>query len=364
MGVPLLNRFEINTSGRYDDYSDFGDTFNPKVGFMWKPFDETLMIRGSYSTSFTAPGFGDLYTTSSESYPELRSPYRLAKYQEAVANNDQAGMDTYSNYFEQIRTFYSGNPDLKPTEAENYTADIVYTPPFVKTLTLTADYFRIEQENVPGAVDQYILDANYAGGGPLNPSAPYADLVVFDAPTETYTTLYAPTLNLSQRLIEGIDWSATHQYATDNLGMFTTTVAGTYYLTYEQENIPGEGMKDRLGDFVGPSQGFGLGSLPRLKLIGSLFWAKGNFEFGVTGNYIGSYQDDVASGFDREISDWLTFDLQASYKMPWDVKLTAGCINITDEIPPLVQGAFADNYDRDTHDLRGRFWYIQANKKF
>jgi hypothetical protein len=33
-------------------------------------------------------------------------------------------------------------------------------------------------------------------------------------------------------------------------------------------------------------------------------------------------------------------------------------------MPPLVQGAFADNYDRDTHDLRGRFWYVQASKKF
>lgn len=364
MDIPALYRFEVNHSGRYESYSDFGDTYKPKVGVMWKPFDENFMIRGSYSESFTAPGFGNLYATAQESYPELRNPVKFAKYQEAVANNDQANIDKYSNYFDQIRTFYSGNPDLEPTEAKNYTAGVVWTLPWVKTLTLTADYFRIEQDNVPGSVDQFILDYNFQNGGPLDPNAPYANMVVFDPATEEYTTLYAPTLNLSKRLIEGVDWSATHQYAHDTCGTFTTTVAGTYYFTFEQENLPGEGMQDRLGDFVDPSQSFGLGSLPRLKFLASVFWAKGNFEFGVTGNYIGSYRDDYASGFEREVDDWLTFDLQASYKLPWDARITAGCINVSDEMPPLVQGAFADNYDRDTHDLRGRFWYIQASKKF
>lgn len=365
MNVPVFHRFEVNTSGRYENYSDFGDTFKPKVGVMWKPFDESLMLRASYSESFTAPGFGDLYAADQESYPELRNPVKYAKYQAAVAAGDQANIDKYSSYFEQIRTFYSGNPDLKPTEAKNYTAGIVYTPPWVKTITLTADYFRIEQENVPGSVDQYILDQNYQSGGPLDPNAKYANLVAFNPATEQYNLLLAPTLNLSQRIIEGIDWSATHQLATDNYGTFTTTVAGTYYLTFEQENIPGDGLVDRLGDFVDPSQSFGLGSLPRLKLTGSLFWSKGNFEAGLTGNYICSYLDDYqALGYNREISDYLTFDLQASYRLPWDAKITAGVINVTDEEPPLVVAAFADNYDRDTADLRGRFVYIQASKKF
>lgn len=364
MDIPLLHQFEVNHSGRYESYSDFGDTYKPKVGFKWKPIDESLVLRGTYSESFTAPGFGDLYLQAQESYPELRNPVKFKKYQDAVAAGDQANIDKYSNYFDQIRTFYSGNPNLEPTEAKSYSAGIVYTPPWIKTLTLTADYFRIEQENIPGFVDQFILDQNFQGGGPLNPNAPYADLVVFDPATEEYTTLYAPALNLSKRLLEGVDWSVTHQYATDNWGTFTTTVSSTYFFTFEQENIPGEGMKDRLGDFVDPSQSFGLGSLPRLKLQGSLFWSRGNFEFGLTGNYIGSYRDDYASGFEREVDDWLTFDLQASYKLPWDAKITAGVINVSDEAPPLVQGAFADNYDRDTHDLRGRFWYVQASKKF
>ena len=31
------HRFEISLAGRYDDYSDFGNTFNPHAGFIWSP---------------------------------------------------------------------------------------------------------------------------------------------------------------------------------------------------------------------------------------------------------------------------------------------------------------------------------------
>ncbi len=348
--LPLFHQLSVNHSGRYEDYSDFGDTYTPKVGALWKPIDESFVIRASYSESFTAPGFGDLYAPSQESYPELRNPVKF-----------NAGDPSY---FDQIRTFYSGNPNLKPTEAKNYTVGGAWSPSFIRTLTLGVDWFRIEQQGVPGSVDQYILDQNYADGGPFNPNAKYADLIVFDPATSEYTTLYAPTLNLSKRNIEGLDFNAIYQWDTDKAGMFTLSGNATYYLTFEQENIPGDGLQDRLGDFVDPSQSFGLGSLPRFKGQFSLFWDYQKFQFGVTANYISSYLDDKAAGFDRKIDDYLTFDLQASYTLPYEVRLTAGCLNVADVEPPLVKGAFADNYDRDTHDLRGRFWYVQASKKF
>lgn len=349
--LPLFHQFSVNTSGRFEDYSDFGNQFVPKIGLIWKPIDESFAIRASYSESFTAPGFGDLYSPIQESYPELRNPVK------AAANDPEA--------FEQIRTFYMGNPQLAPTESENITVGGVYTPPFIKTLTLGVDYFKIEQEGVPGSVDQYILDQNYADGGPYNPNASFATNVVFDPASSNYNALYAPTLNLSKREISGLDFSAVYQWDTDKVGMFTLSGYATYYLTFEQENIPGDGMTDRLGNFIDPSQGFGLGSLPRFKGVFSLFWDYQKFQVGVTANYILSYLDDTAAiGYERTIDDYLTFDLQASYTLPYDVRLTAGCLNIADEEPPLVVGAFADNYDRDTHDLRGRFWYVEASKKF
>jgi outer membrane receptor protein involved in Fe transport len=152
---------------------------------------------------------------------------------------------------------------------------------------------------------------------------------------------------------------------TDNAGTFTFTGDVSYYYKFEQENIPGEGMQDRLGDFIDPTQGFGLGSLPRVKAALGTFWNYSNFEFGVTAYYIHSYLDDSAAiGFTREIDSIWTVDLQASYNFPKDLRVTVGVQNVADTEPPLVVAAFADNYDRDTHSLIGRFVYGQITKKF
>ncbi len=51
---PITDNFELQVAGRYDDYSDIGDTFNPKVGFVWD-FNERVSIRSSWGTSFKAP---------------------------------------------------------------------------------------------------------------------------------------------------------------------------------------------------------------------------------------------------------------------------------------------------------------------
>ncbi|MBI4664511.1 MAG: TonB-dependent receptor [Verrucomicrobia bacterium] len=344
LNYPGLYSFEVTGAFRYDNYSDFGDTWNPKVGVRWQPVDQSLTLRGSYSESFKAPTFDDLYTPLQENFPELRNPV--------------------TGVFEQIREFQTGNSLLLPETAINYSAGVVYTPPMVKGLSLGADWFRIEQEDVAGSADQFILDRNFATGGPTTPTAQFANFVVWDPATQTYTTLRAPTLNLSRRIIEGVDLNGSYVLPTQTAGTFTFSALAAYYYRYEQEDIPGSGLRDRLGDFVDPSQGFGLGSLPRFKGVFSAFWGYQNLEAGWTANYISSYRDDVAAGFDRQVDDWLTFDLQASYQLPYQTKITVGVLNIADEDPPLVNGAFADKYDRDTHELRGRFVYASLNKKF
>ncbi|MSU57180.1 MAG: TonB-dependent receptor [Pedosphaera sp.] len=362
--VPAFHSLEIRPAGRYDRYSDFGETWNPKVTVRWQPIDESLTVRGSYSTSFRAPTFSDLYTLPSEDFPELRNPV-------VFADPMRGPTDPFA--FTQIRTIRSGNPNLKPETAENFTAGIVFTPNGLKNLTVSLDWYRIEQENVPNSADQLILDQNFADGGPFDPNAVFANRIVADPNSpEIYQSLSSPTLNLSQRIIEGFDFGARYDIPTEKYGTFTLALDASYVYRFDQENVPGQGLSDRLGDFVDPSQGFGLGTIPRLRGNIAGIWAMNGFEFGATAYYIDSYLDDTAAiGFKRRVDSVITLDLQASYeikdsKHEWanNTKFTVGCINVTDEVPPLVIGAFADNYDRDTHDLRQRFWYVSVTKKF
>jgi len=55
--IPAL---QLQVAGRFDKYSDFGSTFNPKFGAAYK-VNDTLTVRSSYGTGFKAPDLRALY---------------------------------------------------------------------------------------------------------------------------------------------------------------------------------------------------------------------------------------------------------------------------------------------------------------
>lgn len=359
---PGMHNFEVRAAGRYDNYSDFGGTWNPKVSVRWEPVDPSFVVRGSWSTSFRAPDFVSLAATG-QNFPEVFNPYT------GIFEQPAAGV------------LYLPNGGLKPETSENWTAGVVWSPKFIKGLTLSADFYRIDIRNWIGQSTQFIIDENFRTGGPTNPSSLFYTNVAasFNPSTGTYdnTAIIVPAFNLYRILTEGIDFEANYVVPTEYCGSFTFKLSGTYVLTYDQQTAASSPPKDRLGDFSADEIGFQ--SIPRLRGNASLFWNYRALELGVTANYTSSMLDDPLATDDpstpvvekRRISDYLTFDLQASYtisgsKHEWmnNTKFTVGCLNVTDEAPPLVEAAFADKYDRDLHDLRQRFWYVRLSKKF
>jgi iron complex outermembrane receptor protein len=61
LNIPVVKGLEIGASLRYDRYSDFGGTTNPKVALRWQPV-RTLLVRGAWGTGFRAPSLPDLFT--------------------------------------------------------------------------------------------------------------------------------------------------------------------------------------------------------------------------------------------------------------------------------------------------------------
>ncbi len=60
---------DLDVAVRYDNYSDVGNTTNPKYGINWAPI-EGLTIRGSYGTSFRAPQFAEIYGNSNNLFQQ------------------------------------------------------------------------------------------------------------------------------------------------------------------------------------------------------------------------------------------------------------------------------------------------------
>ncbi|WP_349648894.1 TonB-dependent receptor [Candidatus Parabeggiatoa sp. HSG14] len=55
--------WQLTTGIRYDEYSDFGSTLNPRIALMWQPrLDLTTQLL--YGSAFRTPGFAELYSSN------------------------------------------------------------------------------------------------------------------------------------------------------------------------------------------------------------------------------------------------------------------------------------------------------------
>ena len=109
LNVPVLHSLDVTLAGRYDDYSDFGKTFNPKASFRFQP-TKTFLLRGSWSTGFRAPSLYELnaapaYTNTSEVNDPLNCP---------------GGTDIHHQgnvCGQQFQALTSGNQHLRPEKS-------------------------------------------------------------------------------------------------------------------------------------------------------------------------------------------------------------------------------------------------------
>ncbi len=68
--VQLADPFGAVIGARYDDHSDFGNAFSPKVG-AWLKLNDHVRLRGSYSEGFRAPTLYELYTGSTSTKQKI-----------------------------------------------------------------------------------------------------------------------------------------------------------------------------------------------------------------------------------------------------------------------------------------------------
>lgn len=96
----LLENVNLTTGVRYDHYSDFGDTINPRVGLVWS-FLENADLKLLYGQAFRAPNFLELYNRNNPvvvGNPNLK-PEKIETFETGLGYrlNRYLGLDL--NYF-------------------------------------------------------------------------------------------------------------------------------------------------------------------------------------------------------------------------------------------------------------------------
>src|SRR5881392_1933707 len=198
----------------------------PKVSIRWQPLDPkyigAVTLRGSYTEAFHAPTLSELTPASSQNFPVVADPFS-------------------SQTEPQIEERILGNPNLHPEVAYEWTYGIVYSPKWIKGLTLSADWWHIDMRDIVttlGAQTTIELFGNQTNGPR-----------VFRAPSTIpgelgpITVIIDPNSNLSGAIMEGLDYEAIYImdstiFGHGDWGRLTSTVNGTWLSRAELQVDP------------------------------------------------------------------------------------------------------------------------------
>lgn len=96
----LLDTLNLTAGVRYDHYSDFGDTTNPRVGLVWS-FMENAELKLLFGQAFRAPNFIELYSINNPlllGSPTLK-PERIRTYEAGLSYRFNRFLAADLNYF-------------------------------------------------------------------------------------------------------------------------------------------------------------------------------------------------------------------------------------------------------------------------
>ena len=243
---PMLRSLALSLSGRYDHYSDFGSTTNPKVGITWEPVDG-LNFRGSYGRSFRAPGLRDLGST-------------VGSYYAAAALVDAFGARDPLRGAAQVNTMllYGGNQNLKPEKARTFSLGVDFRPVFAPGFSAGATFYDIKYNDVIGTPSGLgallFTDPTFASLVIRDPTAAQVAAAITDTVPFFYTFSAVPTIenildlrqgNFGIRKTNGIDFDVRYRH-TAGFGTIFGGVAGNYILKYRTRLSPTSAVSDSL----------------------------------------------------------------------------------------------------------------------
>ena len=342
---PILDNLEVSVAARYDDYSDFGSNFSPKISMRWEALD-SLAFRASYGEGFRAPPLDILAQQPS---------FGAASVVHVPTATFLGNADPTQAI--QITTFSIANPNLGAEESEQWSLGVVFEP--TDWFAATLDYWNISIDNrVAGIGAQQVLNClegtttNCPPGLSFFPAGsafpdPSLGLGAEFGPAGNVIFLQSGFASLGTIDSDGFDISLRGNFDLNDWGRLRSEINGSYL--WSQEIDSGTNVA-------------GLSRLPRWRAIWSNQWNWGDFGFAWNINYIGSQRSAQSPLLDR-LPSWTTHDLQASYFTPWNGRIVLGVDNLLDKDPVLDPGEGRD-FNFNLYNGYGRITYLRYVQTF
>ncbi|MES2261313.1 MAG: TonB-dependent receptor [Pseudomonadota bacterium] len=345
-----LKDLEINLATRFDDYSDVGNTVNPKLAVKYQP-NKAMLLRGSATTGFRAP------TLFEKNAPRSKNDTNNSYNDPVLCPGGKISSNPIANPLRdcdlQQFKLQGGNPDLSPEKSKSFSVGIVLEP--IPLATLAIDYWNIKLKDKINSLPEEAIYADYAK---------YKDRFLRNADGSPIAILDLKE-NLGKVNTDGVDVSLAMRSGATSFGNFTFTLDGTYVHKYEYQD-------ERDGPFVQNVARYAANNpVFRWKHNAVLNWRMGVWSASLAQSFKTGYTDqnlDLKPGdpFFNEIGSYSLWNLSGSYTGVKGLTLTAGVKNLLDKEPPFSnQGTlFQKGYDPRYTDAVGRSLYLRGSYTF
>lgn len=341
---PVLDNFEIGLAGRYDDYSDYGSDFSPKVSLRFQPLDE-LTLRASWGEGFAAPTL-DILTQ------------KPAFSAESIAHEPTAEFLGTPGESVQVSTYSISNPDLESETSKQFSIGAAYAP--TDWINGSIDYYNIEltdsissislstivrclegrTENCPPGLSEY------PAGSPFQPTPEFGLGAAF-GPNGEIRWAQTGFANLGTLKSDGLDVNIRTNFDFGEAGRLNNELQLGRVLSYKVDS--GANVIGELG-------------LPKFRLHLNNRWSVGDFAFAWNIRVIDK-QNEKAQDEDENTPSWVTHNVQANWYAPWNARISVGVDNVGNKMPPIDQGLLR-GFNDELYNGYGRIPYLRYTQSF
>lgn len=334
----LAEGLNLGVAGRFEDFSDFGSTFNWKVSGRYDITD-WMAIRASYSTGFRAPTPGQSNISDVATNIDLVTGGLL--------------LTTTRPPTDPISQFFGAQP-LDREKSKNIAAGLVFDIP--GGWVLTADYFNIKVDDrialtsrIPiTAADRLAMAAQGIDPGDVQTVRFFGNF--FDSRTEGVDFVFSKDWRLGSGTRLGVN-------------------ASLNYTINEVTNVRDARAVDR-------ERRIEINSFnPKWRGSITSTLESGAFSGLLRASYFGKWTDAVpnavptANAFDQTFGSEVLVDIEVAYDVTDSVNLAIGANNLLDAYPDRDQRIGQQNngiiYPQfSPFGFSGGFWYVRANVNF
>ena len=350
--LPATSDFEVTLAGRYDDYSDFGTAFSPKLAMRWQP-REDFTVRASWGKGFAAPPLDIL--SQQPSFGAAGTSHGPTCIQFFGSLCGIAGAPGAT----QVTTYSVANANLQAEKSDQWSIGFAWDA--TDWINFNLDYYQVKVSGRLAGIGVNQIVACLEGTSQNCPPGlsifpvgtvipnPAIGLGYIRGPNNEIVAAQTGFTNLGTIQTSGLDFQTRTNFDFGNYGRLQQQLQIGMVQKYEVDS-----GANVIGDR----------GLPKYR--GSLQnrWSMGDYQVVWNMNYIHNMPDASATGLRPAggLPSWTTHDLQFNYYAPWNARMTLGVRNVTNK-DPVVDPAEGRGINFSLYDGYGRvpyFRYVQT----